>query len=66
MPDTDQLGQFVTQELLDGLKKVFPLSRPSINETERSIFMKSGQQEVIEFLENQFNERFQQAMEQEP
>ena len=63
MTQPSNLGQHGSQELLDGLKKVFPLSRPSLTDTERRIFLRSGHQEVIEFLENQFNERFAQALE---
>jgi hypothetical protein len=36
-----------------------------VSDTERTIFLRSGQQEVIEFMERQFNERFAQTMEQD-
>jgi hypothetical protein len=59
------LGQLISQELLDGLKRTFPMYRPQVSDSERVIFMRSGQQEVIEFMERQFNERFEQTMEQD-
>jgi hypothetical protein len=60
---TIHLGQLISQELLDGVKAIFPAQRVQVTDTERTIFLRSGQQEVIEFMERQFNERFAQTME---
>jgi hypothetical protein len=62
MDEAIRIGHLVTPELLKALREVFPLSRPLPSETERHIFLKSGQQEVIEFLEAQQAESLQQAL----
>jgi hypothetical protein len=57
-----QIGHLVTPELITALRKVFPLSRPQATDTERSIFLKSGNQEVIEFLERQRDDALEQSL----
>jgi len=63
MSDDIRIGHLVTDDLLAGLKQAFPLNRPRASDNERTIWIKSGNQEVIEFLEFQRGETFQQAME---
>lgn len=49
--DTPTLGHLISPDLIKGLKQVFPATRPSPDATDRSIWMRFGAQEVIEFLE---------------
>jgi hypothetical protein len=65
MPDdTIRIGHLISAELLTALKAAFPLDRPRERDSERSIWIKSGNQEVIEFLAYHHGETFQQSMEQ--
>jgi hypothetical protein len=57
-----RLGALIPAALLAGLKEMFPLSRPLATDNERSIWIKSGNQEVIEFLQAQHDETMVQAM----
>jgi hypothetical protein len=57
-----RIGHLVTPELIIALRKVFPLSRPQATDTERTIFLKSGNQEVIEFLERQRDDAIEQSL----
>ena len=41
-----------TDDLIKELDKIFPNQCPSINESEREIFFKSGQRSVVEFLKS--------------
>jgi hypothetical protein len=45
------IGAHVSQELLDRLHEVFPLRPPHINDADRMIWFKAGEQGLIEFLE---------------
>jgi hypothetical protein len=65
MNDTEvSIGHLVTDELLNGLRRAYPLLRPLATDTERSIFLKSGNQEVIEFLERQRDEAVHRSLTQ--
>lgn len=59
----DRIGHLISQQLIDALRYTFPLSRPNPNEPDRKIWTKSGNQEVIEFLEQQLADAVTQAME---
>lgn len=59
----DRIGHLIKQELIDALREVFPLSRPNPDESDRKIWTKSGNQEVIEFLERQYADAISQALE---
>lgn len=58
-----KIGHLVSQALIDALRETYPLRRARQSDTERNIFLMSGQQDVIEFLEYQFQEALAQAME---
>lgn len=58
-----KIGHLVSQALIDGLRAVYPLRRARRDDSERDIFLKSGQQDVIEFLEDQLKQALAQAME---
>lgn len=60
--ESPHLGHLVTPDLLKALREVFPFNRPLPSDTERVIFLRSGHQEVIEFLAQQYEERFTQAL----
>ena len=62
--DDIRIGHLISADLISALKAAFPLSRPKLLDHERSVWIKSGNQEVIEFLEHQRGETLQQAMEQ--
>ena len=63
MPEVFAIGHLVSAELLDALKRAFPSSRPRESDSDRRIWIRSGNQEVIEFLEFQRAEVIQQSME---
>jgi len=56
-----KIGHLINEDMLKVLKEVFPFNRPRPTDTDRSIWIKSGNQEVIEFLQQQFDDRFAQA-----
>jgi len=57
------IGHMVSADLLAALKEFFPLQRPQATDNERTIWIKSGNQEVIEFLQRQFDDSINQALE---
>lgn len=59
--DEIKIGHLISAELLTALKQAFPLDRPRERDSERSIWIKSGNQEVIEFLTYQHGEAFHTA-----
>ena len=62
--DDIRIGHLISAELLAALKQAFPLDRPRERDSERSIWIKSGNQEVIEFLAFHHGESISQALEQ--
>lgn len=63
MSDPTRIGHLIKPELLAALKEIFPLQRPDPFDLDRKIWIKSGNQEVIEFLEAQYAETLSQALE---
>lgn len=59
MPPQNPIGTLVTVELLTALDAAFPARQPSVDDTERKIFLRAGQREVIDFLRRKFDERFE-------
>lgn len=47
----------VSKELIEFLKEVYPLRMPTMDETERQIFVRVGQQQVIKNLEKFYAEQ---------
>jgi hypothetical protein len=45
------IGAHVSQELLDRLHEAYPLCPPTLDEADRMIWFKAGQQALITFLE---------------
>lgn len=58
-----KIGHMISADLIKALREVFPLQRPLPSDPERVIWIKSGQQEVIEFLTSQHEETIKQQME---
>lgn len=56
------IGHLIKPELLKALREVFPLARPLPSDSERSVWIKSGNQEVIEFLQAQYDAVIEQAL----
>ena len=52
------LGELISEDLLKALREVFPNPLPALDESDRKIFLRVGQQQVIDFLQSQFNERY--------
>lgn len=44
---------FIPEALVTALDKAFPLTSPSLTDTERQIFVRVGQRQVVEFLREQ-------------
>jgi hypothetical protein len=57
-----QIGHLVSAELIAALEKVFPLRRPLPTDDERGIWIKSGNREVIEFLQAQHDAAIEQSL----
>jgi len=62
-PDEIRIGHLIKPELLAALAQVFPLRRPLPEESERHIWIHSGNQEVLEFLQRQYDETLTQQLE---
>lgn len=58
-----RIAHLIKPELIAALHKQFPYHRPRASDTERQIFLASGREEVIEFLEQQLAQAAQQALE---
>jgi hypothetical protein len=48
---SQQVGAHVTQDLIDRLREAFPLCPPTLDEADRMIWFKAGQQALITYLE---------------
>jgi hypothetical protein len=57
-----RIGHLISPELLEALRTAFPLKPPRLDETERQIFMKVGQQSVVDFLQYHLDNRVAQAL----
>jgi hypothetical protein len=47
----------IPEALVAALDKAFPLTSPTLSDTERAIFVRVGQRQVIEFLREQFRQQ---------
>jgi hypothetical protein len=45
-----EIGAHVTQELLDRLREAYPMLNPNLHDPERLIWIRAGEQRLIEFL----------------
>ena len=57
MATNDYVLPVKIEELIEDLdKKIYPLKSPNINDSEREIFFKAGQRDVVEFLKSKVKE----------
>lgn len=52
---------YVNEALVDALDKAFPLTSPSLSDSERLIFVRVGQRQVIEFLREQSRQQLERT-----
>jgi hypothetical protein len=60
---TPRIGHLISPQLLAVLDEVFPQTLPDVKDTERQIFLVSGRRQVVNYLRQQHDERFEQAHE---
>jgi hypothetical protein len=60
--DPQRIGHLVSADLLKALRETFPMQRPLRDDNERDIWIRSGNQEVIEFLTQQHEQALAQAI----
>lgn len=53
----------ISKELLAFLDELYPLRSPKMDETERSIFARAGQRQVIETLQKFHKDQVKQSLE---
>jgi hypothetical protein len=51
----------IPESLVAALDKAFPLTSPSLTDTERIIFVRVGQRQVIEFLREQSRQQQEES-----
>ncbi len=52
----------VSTELIEFLEQIYPLRSPKMDETERSIFVRVGHQEVIAMLKKHYADQTRRSM----
>lgn len=56
MPYQNRIGLLLTPELLEALEELWPLESPRLKDTDREIWFKVGQRDVVETLHAKFKE----------
>ena len=52
----------ISKELIEFLDQLYPLKSPKLDETERSIFARAGQRQVIETLKKFHEDQVKQSL----
>lgn len=54
---------YISKELIEFLDQIYPLKNPSLTETERSIFARAGQRQVVDTLRKLHEDQVAKSLE---